>query len=547
MKSTKLLLCSFVITISALITGCASAANYHIGSGQAYSSIADFPYWTSLIPGDHVYIHPGTYKEMIFLCQSGTEASPIVIEGVPDEHGNLPVLDGNSMVIPSYLDPHFSHYDMGGGVLAQGYGMIFINRSLRDDPYGTSWPEYITVRNLEIKSTTPENYTFTNTTGAVQAYPNGNAGVYVRVGSHLLFENLRIHDTGNGFEVQGVESMVRDVTIRGCHIYGTGRTDGRFNLEHGLYTEVSGLTFEYNIIGHLRSGAGGSAFKSRGANTVIRYNLIYSGARTLDLVEPENQERNMSCDGTGDPAGSMFAEPGFRDTWVYGNVFVNEYGSAPYSGRMFHYGADNCPANSRAGTLHFFNNTTVIDIDRAQSYYIRAFQPTSNRETIELYNNVFLNLGDTNFYLNTDAGKFNWNGGNWITSGYIDRYSGSTAVWNENVTILDGPNTGVLTNPASGDFSVPAGSPLINAGVALPASISSGHNVTLEYHDPRSYQARADTDDIGAFMYGGGGAGPSCSDGLQNGDETGVDCGGSCGACGAGEIIAPFMHPAMSN
>ncbi|MEL6536793.1 MAG: family 31 carbohydrate-binding protein, partial [Bacteroidota bacterium] len=30
---------------------------------------------------------------------------------------------------------------------------------------------------------------------------------------------------------------------------------------------------------------------------------------------------------------------------------------------------------------------------------------------------------------------------------------------------------------------------------------------------------------------GGGGTNPTCTDGLQNGDETGVDCGGSCAAC----------------
>ena len=32
----------------------------------------------------------------------------------------------------------------------------------------------------------------------------------------------------------------------------------------------------------------------------------------------------------------------------------------------------------------------------------------------------------------------------------------------------------------------------------------------------------------------GGATGPSCSDGIQNGDETGVDCGGSCPPCGGG-------------
>lgn len=33
-------------------------------------------------------------------------------------------------------------------------------------------------------------------------------------------------------------------------------------------------------------------------------------------------------------------------------------------------------------------------------------------------------------------------------------------------------------------------------------------------------------------------AAPTCSDGVQNGDETGVDCGGSCAACGGGSSLA---------
>jgi hypothetical protein len=32
----------------------------------------------------------------------------------------------------------------------------------------------------------------------------------------------------------------------------------------------------------------------------------------------------------------------------------------------------------------------------------------------------------------------------------------------------------------------------------------------------------------------GGASGPTCDDGIQNGDETGVDCGGSCAPCGGG-------------
>ena len=113
-------------------------------------------------------------------------------------------------------------------------------------------------------------YTFTNTNGFVQAYPNGSSGIYIKTGKHITFENCIIHDCGNGFDVQGVDEMVHDVTVRSCHIYGNGRTDSRFDREHNIYTESSGLLFEYNVIGRMRSGAGGSALKDRSANTVYR-------------------------------------------------------------------------------------------------------------------------------------------------------------------------------------------------------------------------------------------------------------------------------------
>ncbi|MFT5357155.1 MAG: hypothetical protein ACI9KE_004387, partial [Polyangiales bacterium] len=43
---------------------------------------------------------------------------------------------------------------------------------------------------------------------------------------------------------------------------------------------------------------------------------------------------------------------------------------------------------------------------------------------------------------------------------------------------------------------------------------------------------------ISGVCTGGICAAPSCSDGIQNGDETNVDCGGSCGGCGDGEACS---------
>ena len=35
---------------------------------------------------------------------------------------------------------------------------------------------------------------------------------------------------------------------------------------------------------------------------------------------------------------------------------------------------------------------------------------------------------------------------------------------------------------------------------------------------------------------------PSCSDGVQNGDETGVDCGGACTTLCSGQTLSPIVH-----
>ena len=40
---------------------------------------------------------------------------------------------------------------------------------------------------------------------------------------------------------------------------------------------------------------------------------------------------------------------------------------------------------------------------------------------------------------------------------------------------------------------------------------------------------------------------PSCNDGIQNGDETGIDCGGSCNKCTGTETQTPDIKPAQKN
>jgi hypothetical protein len=120
------------------------------------------------------------------------------------------------------------------------------------------------------------------------------------------------------------------------------------------------------------------------------------------------------------------------------------------------------------------------------------------------------------------AGNYNQGGGfSGTTSRNNSHNSGSgfPAGWSN----LGSPNFVNAAGTVATAFKVQSGSPWINAGTNL--------GTALDYEG----SAAVGTRDIGAFEFGGGAAPtPTCSDGIQNGTETGVDCGGSCAACPVG-------------
>ncbi|MCB0560802.1 MAG: T9SS type A sorting domain-containing protein [Phaeodactylibacter sp.] len=114
-----------------------------------------------------------------------------------------------------------------------------------------------------------------------------------------------------------------------------------------------------------------------------------------------------------------------------------------------------------------------------------------------------------------------WNvrdaGNNVVASGgtYGSQPDGSTIVENINLTdgnytftISDAYGDGICCSYGNGSYSLTDGTNTIASGGAFGSSEST------------------------QFCTSGGGGGPTCSDGVQNGDETGVDCGGpDCPAC----------------
>lgn len=63
---------------------------------------------------------------------------------------------------------------------------------------------------------------------------------------------------------------------------------------------------------------------------------------------------------------------------------------------------------------------------------------------------------------------------------------------------------------------------------------SDGQSSRMENYVSSNLQALVNN----AAVVCGGGSGPTCSDGVQNGNETGVDCGGSCPPCQSGNVDA---------
>jgi hypothetical protein len=81
------------------------AAVYEVGPGKVNESIGDVP-WETLTAGDLVLIHyrEEPYREKWVICRQGTETEKIVVRGMPNENGHLPVIKGIDATTRSALN-----------------------------------------------------------------------------------------------------------------------------------------------------------------------------------------------------------------------------------------------------------------------------------------------------------------------------------------------------------------------------------------------------------------------------------------------------------
>jgi hypothetical protein len=361
-----------------------TGGDYEVGAGKEYPSLESTPAAGTLKPGSIIRVwntdttgsNPSTYHEYYQIASTGFPTQPMILCGVPDSLGNLPVIDGSNATGQASVSEDGAA--AGAGIISVWPGS--------GTPYGfwqngSAGPSYVTITGLHIAHGTP-NYSYTPPGGgAATAYQiftaclNIRSGAYIDMGGNDLDTcGLGVFTADNGNN--GWVSITQLVTVTGNHVENAGVSgqDG----EHEAYIQTWYALLQGNLWDDYNRQAQGSAIKWRGVEGIFRYNNIASGAqRLVDLVEIQDATPyiafegylslpgDTNCDDSfyclGDTAGANILagyQESFQKDFVYGNEL---FGLS--SLQQIHYLADGSSGmQDRNGTLYFFSNT----LDMAQ-------------------------------------------------------------------------------------------------------------------------------------------------------------------------------------
>ncbi len=459
-----------------------SGRDFEVGPGLKLTSLSDVP-WESLGPGDTVRVHyrKEPYRDKILLSESGTEAAPIKLCGIPGPGGERPILDGHDATTRRSLAYSY--------VPQQDRGLLIV--SLKStDRYGYK-PKHLVIEGLEVRNA-HEEHSFTGAAGEPRKFLGLAAGIFIERGEDIVVRDCVIHGNGNGFFVASGDDearLSRRITFEGNYVYANGTAGNKsFDRRHNIYTEAAGMTFQFNHIGPLIDGAGGSALKDRSAGTIVRYNWIDGGARQLDLVEAED----------GWPM--MKDLPEYPNAYVYGNVLI----SREMTSNVVHFGGDNGLEDKyRLGTLYFYGNTVVSIADQPKRWRTALFQAATNQQTIDVRDNVFFSTSVTPGTNPTSLVLMNQSGKAIVAKNVAGPALGPFSEGIEVKGKIEGlekiqiVSTSPFVDLAKLDLRPKEGGPLVGAFVETSPKAPP---ISLEYVLHQSSRSRAPKD-IGAFEH----------------------------------------------
>jgi hypothetical protein len=384
---------------------------YEVGPSQAFKTLASVPFPT-MTPGstvrvhneDKTGLHPTEYHEYVQISQQATPTQPFRMCGVPDSLGNLPILDAANATGRSDTS-----------IYAPPYGVITLHSSSN----WSFWPTYtagadIVVEGFHIRNArTGTSYTAPD--GSTAQWQDYSAGLRINQGHNTTFVGNDVENCGEGgftaFNTNGASYSSSDLNVlwEGNHFHANGAI-GSY-LDHQLYLQAWAEVVQFNRIDDFEPGADGANLKSRGVQSVIRYNYLGPGAgRQMDLVDVQDGPDMMSFEGflsggvTGSnhgvnpkdifPADNIAAwQEAWHSHFVYGNIYLDK------SGVPIHFSEDQSGGEvSRKGSLYWYNNTfheqlcpecagqkwTLFDTSAGGG----SFLPHVEWQTIQVFNNV---------------------------------------------------------------------------------------------------------------------------------------------------------------
>jgi hypothetical protein len=324
-SATKFVLPAAVLV---LFLNAASAATYDVGSGYPYPRIANLP---SLVPGDIVQIHSGTYNEVKRWTQSGTSSAPITIRGVG---ATRPVIDANGLTVDGAMPNPRAAFQIEAA--------------------------YIVIENLELKNA-----------------HNGNNGAGIRVtsgGNNAIVRNCVIDNNDMGMMSDSSDNLL----VESCEVAFNG-TSAFSGYCHNFYLSGTRVTVRYCYI---HDSIYGQNFKTRGHYTELLYNYIadssdgeigfVDSALTTtansnavmigNIVVSKDRGPNWNSvkfvqfgqDGGNAHTGTLYA---FNNTFIAGTnritfLDANASGSSIMAGNNIFYGS----GNIASGTINGSNN-----------------------------------------------------------------------------------------------------------------------------------------------------------------------------------------------
>jgi len=427
-----------------------------VGPDHDYASPCDIG-WDALQGGTMVRIHwqEEPYRCKLAITTDAYENHPLVIMGVPDDEGRLPVISGIDAVTPD--DMQYSNQDTW---------VVQIGGDSDDGVAAWVW-----LQDLAITGARAEN-SFTAHDGTEMSYAANCAALRISYGRNVHLYNLEISDSHTGLFV---ESSSEDVLLSSSWLHDNGHTG--INSVQNAFIEAVNVTVEYNRMGAMVDGSRGTNLTDRSAGLTIRYNW-FEGENPPVQLQSSNE-------------AAIFEDPGYQSAMVYGNVFIAPVDQANSQLLTFGAGGD-ADATPRTGTLYFFHNTVVTE--RSDRTHLLLL-PTADQQAVFANNLVYAPQEKHTVAVMSGDGQLTMNN-NWLPERYQVQTSTSSGAVEEQSTTT-GSEPGFIDYDNL-DLHLEPDAPC--QGLAGDADAgSAAHPVEYQYLLHQRRALRETTEDCGSY------------------------------------------------